>query len=126
MDLSHYNWWVFLGGFGSYLFGMSEIIAKQSHEANAEQNTKNPSLVWMIAFLFVVSFLGLFSVVPLRKVHLIINNPLSLSVCLSLSIYSVRILIPMWIYICYMGQLRSCWENNTISSFVYVMCFSKK
>lgn len=75
----------FLGGFGSYLFGMSEIIAKQSHEANAEQNTKNPSLVWMIAFLFVVSFLGLFSVVPLRKVHLVINNPVSLSVCLSQS-----------------------------------------
>lgn len=61
----------FSGGFGSYLFGMSEIIAKQSHEANAEQNTKNPSLVWMIAFLFVVSFLGLFSVVPLRKIMII-------------------------------------------------------
>ncbi|CAI9299044.1 unnamed protein product [Lactuca saligna] len=61
----------FSGGFGSYLFGMSEIIAKQSHEANAEQNTKNPSLVWMITFLFVVSFLGLFSVVPLRKIMII-------------------------------------------------------
>ena len=29
---------------------------------------KNPSLSWMIGFLFVVSFLGLFSAVPLRKV----------------------------------------------------------
>ncbi|KAJ0457116.1 putative oligopeptide transporter, OPT superfamily [Helianthus annuus] len=61
----------FSGGFGSYLFGMSEAIAKQSNEANAAQNMKNPSLGWMIAFLSVVSFLGLFSVVPLRKIMII-------------------------------------------------------
>lgn len=61
----------FSGGFGSYLFGMSDVIAKQTHEANAAQNMKNPSLSWMIAFLFVVSFLGLFSVVPLRKIMII-------------------------------------------------------
>lgn len=61
-DLGH------AGGFGSYLFGMSEVIAKQSTEANDAQNIKNPGLGWMIAFLFIVSFLGLFSVVPLRKV----------------------------------------------------------
>lgn len=57
------------GGFGSYLFGMSDVVAKQSTEANDAQNIKNPELGWMIGFLFVVSFLGLFSVVPLRKVH---------------------------------------------------------
>ncbi|PWA80360.1 YELLOW STRIPE like 7 [Artemisia annua] len=61
----------FSGGFGSYLFGMSEVIANQSHEANSAQNMKNPSLGWMIGFLFVVSFLGLFSVVPLRKIMII-------------------------------------------------------
>ncbi|KAL8038163.1 hypothetical protein ABFX02_11G086200 [Erythranthe guttata] len=61
----------FSGGFGSYLFGMSEVIAKQSTEANDSQNVKNPSLSWMIGFLFVVSFLGLFSVVPLRKIMII-------------------------------------------------------
>ncbi|KAL3845051.1 hypothetical protein ACJIZ3_002454 [Penstemon smallii] len=61
----------FSGGFGSYLFGMSETIAKQSTEANDSQNVKNPSLLWMIGFLFVVSFLGLFSVVPLRKIMII-------------------------------------------------------
>ncbi|XP_062157961.1 probable metal-nicotianamine transporter YSL7 [Alnus glutinosa] len=55
----------FNGGFGSYLFGMSEDIAKQSSNTH---DFKNPSLVWMIGFLFVVSFLGLFSVVPLRKI----------------------------------------------------------
>ncbi|KAI3898130.1 hypothetical protein MKX03_021729 [Papaver bracteatum] len=61
----------FSGGFGSYLFGMSEVIAKQSTEENSAQNIKNPSLGWMIGFLFVVSFLGLFSVVPLRKIMVI-------------------------------------------------------
>lgn len=61
----------FSGGFGSYLFGMSEVVAKQSTEANNSQNIKNPSLTWMIGFLFVVSFLGLFSVVPLRKIMII-------------------------------------------------------
>ncbi|KAF7129408.1 hypothetical protein RHSIM_Rhsim10G0187900 [Rhododendron simsii] len=61
----------FSGGFGSYLFGMSEVIAKQSTEANDAQNIKNPRLGWMIAFLFIVSFLGLFSVVPLRKIMII-------------------------------------------------------
>ncbi|XP_062158324.1 probable metal-nicotianamine transporter YSL7 isoform X1 [Alnus glutinosa] len=58
----------FSGGFGSYLFGMSEEIAKQSSNT---LDFKNPSLVWMIGFLLVVSFLGLFSVVPLRKIMVI-------------------------------------------------------
>ncbi|XWS42943.1 hypothetical protein CRYUN_Cryun16bG0057400 [Craigia yunnanensis] len=58
----------FSGGFGSYLFGMSERIAKQSGDTGG---FKNPSLGWIIGFLFVVSFLGLFSVVPLRKIMVI-------------------------------------------------------
>ncbi|XP_010528609.1 PREDICTED: probable metal-nicotianamine transporter YSL7 [Tarenaya hassleriana] len=61
----------FSGGFGSYLFGMSDIVAKQSAEANSVMNIKNPQLGWMIGFLFVVSFLGLFSVVPLRKIMIV-------------------------------------------------------
>jgi hypothetical protein len=47
---------------------MSRTVAKQSTVANNSQNIKDPSLGWMIGFLFVVSFLGLLSVVPLRKV----------------------------------------------------------
>ncbi|XP_004515282.1 probable metal-nicotianamine transporter YSL7 [Cicer arietinum] len=58
----------FSGGFGSYLFGMSEHVAKQSSDTS---DFKDPKLVWIIAFLFVVSFLGLFSVVPLRKIMVI-------------------------------------------------------
>ncbi|WCJ34706.1 YELLOW STRIPE like 8 [Euphorbia peplus] len=59
----------FSGGFGSYLFGMSKIIADQSVEDRSDY--KDPQLLWMIGFLFVVSFLGLFSVVPLRKIMII-------------------------------------------------------
>ncbi|CAA7391112.1 unnamed protein product [Spirodela intermedia] len=61
----------FSGGFGSYLFGMSEKIANQSAEKNAAENIKDPQVGWMIGFLFVVSFLGLFSLVPLRKIMII-------------------------------------------------------
>ncbi|XP_019182693.1 PREDICTED: probable metal-nicotianamine transporter YSL7 [Ipomoea nil] len=61
----------FSGGFGSYLFGMSSVVASQSTEANNAQNIKELNLAWMIGFLFVVSFLGLFSVVPLRKIMII-------------------------------------------------------
>jgi len=45
---------------------MSETVAKQLTEDG--DAFKNPSLSWMIGFLFVVSFLGLFSAVPLWKV----------------------------------------------------------
>ncbi|KAL4302747.1 hypothetical protein GQ457_10G015240 [Hibiscus cannabinus] len=58
----------FSGGFGSYLFGLSERVAQQSGDNGG---FKNPSLGWIIGFLFVVSFLGLFSVVPLRKIMII-------------------------------------------------------
>nr|ABB76761.1 YSL transporter 1 [Noccaea caerulescens]ABD04076.1 YSL transporter 1 [Noccaea caerulescens] len=61
----------FSGGFGSYLFGMSDVVAKQSADANTPLNIKNPHLGWMIGFLFIVSFLGLFSVVPLRKIMIV-------------------------------------------------------
>lgn len=48
---------------------MSEAVAKQSTKADDPQNIKNPALSWMIGFLFLTSFLGLFAVVPLRKVR---------------------------------------------------------
>uniref|UniRef100_A0A7N0V917 Metal-nicotianamine transporter YSL7 n=1 Tax=Kalanchoe fedtschenkoi TaxID=63787 RepID=A0A7N0V917_KALFE len=59
------------GGFGSYLFGMSEVIARQSSEPEGAHDIKNPRIGWIIAFLFVVSFIGLFSVVPLRKIMIV-------------------------------------------------------
>uniref|UniRef100_A0A0E0KSZ4 Uncharacterized protein n=1 Tax=Oryza punctata TaxID=4537 RepID=A0A0E0KSZ4_ORYPU len=61
----------FSGGFGSYLFGMSETIAKQATEANDPMNIKNPHLGWIIGFMFLVSFVGLFALVPMRKVMIV-------------------------------------------------------
>ncbi|KAL2333121.1 hypothetical protein Fmac_014334 [Flemingia macrophylla] len=58
-------------GFGSYIFAMSSEIAKQSPELSTKQDIKEPGLGWMIAFVTVVSFLGLFSVLPLRKIMIV-------------------------------------------------------
>ncbi|PON95406.1 Oligopeptide transporter [Trema orientale] len=61
----------FSGGFGSYLVAMDERTYKligPDYPGNRAEDIKNPGLGWMTGFLFVVSFLGLFSLVPLRKV----------------------------------------------------------
>jgi hypothetical protein len=59
------------GGFGSSLIAMDqrtyELIGPD-YPGNRAEDVKNPGLGWMIGFMFVVSFLGLFSLVPLRKV----------------------------------------------------------
>ena len=64
-----------------------------SESGNRVQDVKNPSLGWIIAFVFTVSFVGIFSLVPLRKVHddvLIIPKPLVLH---------------------YLHALFDCWPN---------------
>ncbi|KAH8519449.1 hypothetical protein Peur_038392 [Populus x canadensis] len=61
----------FSGGFGSYLIALDEKTYKligTDYPGNRAEDVKNPGLGWMIGFLFVVSFLGLFSLTPLRKV----------------------------------------------------------
>ncbi|KAI3768828.1 hypothetical protein L2E82_19663 [Cichorium intybus] len=61
----------FSGGFGSYLLSMDERtynLIGADYPGNRAEDVKNPGLLWMTGFLFVVSFLGLFSLVPLRKV----------------------------------------------------------
>ncbi|XP_066349712.1 LOW QUALITY PROTEIN: probable metal-nicotianamine transporter YSL12 [Miscanthus floridulus] len=50
---------------------MSETIAKQATEADNPQNVRNPHIGWMIGFLFLASFIGLFVLVPLRKVMIV-------------------------------------------------------
>lgn len=59
------------GGFGSYLVAMDEKTYKligEDYPGNRAEDVINPGLWWMTGFLVVVSFLGLFSLVPLRKV----------------------------------------------------------
>ncbi|GFZ21341.1 YELLOW STRIPE like 7 [Actinidia rufa] len=46
-------------------------VASQAEEGNTPMNVKNLSLGWMIGFLFAVSFVGLFSIVPLRKMMIL-------------------------------------------------------
>ncbi|MED6111177.1 putative metal-nicotianamine transporter ysl6 [Stylosanthes scabra] len=61
----------FSGGFGSSLIAMDERtyeLIGPDYPGNRAQDVINPGLGWMIGFMFVVSFLGLFSLVPLRKV----------------------------------------------------------
>eukprot|EP01018_Ginkgo_biloba_P003653 Gb_40227 [translate_table: standard] len=64
----------FSGGFGSYLVAMDQRtynLIGADYPGNSAKDVKNPSLGWMIGFIFTVSFLGLFSVAPLRKVMVI-------------------------------------------------------
>ncbi|XP_075645467.1 putative metal-nicotianamine transporter YSL6 [Castanea sativa] len=61
----------FSGGFGSYLLALDERTYKligTDYPGNKVEDVKSPGLWWMMGFLFIVSFLGLFSLVPLRKV----------------------------------------------------------
>ncbi|XP_008805741.1 probable metal-nicotianamine transporter YSL14 [Phoenix dactylifera] len=61
----------FSGGFGSYILGMSKNVANDLNEGYTARYTKEPSLGWMIGFLFTVSFVGLFTIVPLRKIMIL-------------------------------------------------------
>jgi pentatricopeptide repeat protein len=61
----------FRKGFGSYLIALDEQKAELIgvvYPGTRVGDFKHPSLVWMIGFLFPVSFLGLFSLVPLHQV----------------------------------------------------------
>lgn len=64
----------FSGGFGSSLLAMDERtyqLIGADYPGNRAEDVKNPGLGWMIGFVVVVSFLGLFSLVPLRKVMIL-------------------------------------------------------
>ncbi|KAL2524898.1 Metal-nicotianamine transporter YSL1 [Abeliophyllum distichum] len=63
------------GGFGSYLLGMNKKTFEQSGgfstEGNSPSSIKEPGLGWMTGFLFLVCFIGLFVLIPLRKILII-------------------------------------------------------
>ncbi|CAN4107075.1 unnamed protein product [Withania somnifera] len=57
----------FSSGTASYMLGMSPTIASQADAGNTPNNTKKLAISWMLPYLLVVSFAGLFSIVALRK-----------------------------------------------------------
>ncbi|CAK9146521.1 unnamed protein product [Ilex paraguariensis] len=62
------------GGFGSYLLGLNKKTYEQAGvdtEGNSPGSFREPGLGWMTGFLFVVSFVGLLALVPLRKIMII-------------------------------------------------------
>ncbi|KAI6672484.1 hypothetical protein NL676_000390 [Syzygium grande] len=64
----------FGGGFGSYLLGLNRKTYVQAGEdtpGNSPKGIKEPGIGWMTGFLFLTSFVGIFALVPLRKIMII-------------------------------------------------------
>ncbi|TKW05719.1 hypothetical protein SEVIR_7G195200v4 [Setaria viridis] len=62
------------GGFGSFLLGMNKKTYELSGETtpgNVPGSYKEPAIGWMTGFLLAVSFVGLLTLLPLRKVLVI-------------------------------------------------------
>ncbi|RWR80804.1 metal-nicotianamine transporter YSL2 isoform X1 [Cinnamomum micranthum f. kanehirae] len=62
------------GGFASYLLGLNRKTYEQAGidtVGNTPGSHKEPGVGWMTGYLFVVSFVGLLALVPLRKIMII-------------------------------------------------------
>uniref|UniRef100_A0A0D9W7R1 Uncharacterized protein n=1 Tax=Leersia perrieri TaxID=77586 RepID=A0A0D9W7R1_9ORYZ len=63
------------GGFGSFLLGLNrrtyELAGGASTPGNVPGSTKEPGIGWMMGFLLSISFVGLLTLLPLRKVLVI-------------------------------------------------------
>ncbi|KAL8170721.1 hypothetical protein V2J09_022525 [Rumex salicifolius] len=62
------------GGFGSYLLGLNKKtyeMAGVDAEGNTPGSYKEPAIGWMTCYLFLVSFVGLFVLIPLRKILIV-------------------------------------------------------
>lgn len=62
------------GGFGSFLLGLNKRtyeLAGVDTAGNSPGSYKEPGLGWMTGYLFVVSFIGVLALVPLRKIMII-------------------------------------------------------
>ncbi|KAH9615423.1 hypothetical protein KSS87_010533 [Heliosperma pusillum] len=65
------------GGFGSYLLGLNKTtyeLAGVNTVGNTAASYRELQIGWMTAYLFVVCFVGLFVLVPLRKILIIDYN----------------------------------------------------
>ncbi|KAL7183327.1 hypothetical protein ACSBR1_041914 [Camellia fascicularis] len=62
------------GGFGSYLLALNKKTYEQTGVntgGNSPGSYKEPGFGWMTGFLFVVYFIGLFVLIPLRKILIV-------------------------------------------------------
>lgn len=69
-DLFHFEWLI-AGGFGSFLLGLNKKTYEQAGidtEGNTPGSYKESEIGWMIGFMFAVRFVGILTLVPLRKV----------------------------------------------------------
>lgn len=69
--MKYIYFWKFSGGLGSYLLGMDKKtyeLAGVGTVGNTSDSYKKLEIGWMIGYLLVVCFIGLFVLVPLRKV----------------------------------------------------------
>ncbi|KAG4918161.1 hypothetical protein JHK85_056442 [Glycine max] len=68
------------GGFASYLLGLNRKTYELSGvgtEGNNPNTVRDPGFAWMTTFLFVVCFVGLFILIPLRKQIMIVDLKLT-------------------------------------------------
>ncbi|KAL6219746.1 hypothetical protein ACLB2K_007505 [Fragaria x ananassa] len=61
----------FSSGMESYLLGMSPLVGAQADAGNTLINIKKLAIPWMTGYLFLVSFVKLFSSIALRKMMII-------------------------------------------------------
>lgn len=62
------------GGFASYLLALNKKTYEMSgvnNEGNSIKGVKEPGFGWMTGYLFLVCFVGLFALVPLRKIMIV-------------------------------------------------------
>ncbi|XP_006646783.1 probable metal-nicotianamine transporter YSL7 [Oryza brachyantha] len=59
----------FTGGFGTYILAMSKKAA--GGDVKDDNNIEEPSIAKMITFLFLISFAGMFIIMPFRKIMII-------------------------------------------------------
>ncbi|KAL5539724.1 hypothetical protein UlMin_043853, partial [Ulmus minor] len=62
------------GGFASYLLGLNRKTYELSgvhNEGNSPSSVKEPGFGWMTGYLFIVCFVGLFVLIPLRKIMIV-------------------------------------------------------